>query len=278
MADTKLSSRLAGVPTGGGLGQVLKKLSNDDYDYAWANDATSSTVLPPGSIQDFATFMLPSGFLAANGDLYEYSIYNDLGTAVGLLHCISFFVSDKPNSILKYDKTKKPWLNVLDTGGQVVAVPVRIAIYEGTYPNATSPTVDYWLRYSAYPLSTDPSFTLHATQADALANTGKIAFTDNYATDRTISVIEKSGYFRVPNYLYDGGLFRRAYSGTGTRQLGSYKQDMFESHNHSIPARFTPSTGSGGNLLSQGSGINTGSTGGDETVPMHASVLVGIKT
>lgn len=301
MGATKLAKRLAGVPGGGSTGQVLKKLSNSDYDYTWANDALSSTVMPPGTYLDFATTVLPAGFLAGDGGIYATSLYSDLYSALGILHSVNIYISDAANSVLKYDRTTKPWLNPIDTGSQVVNVPVRIGVYNGTYPNTTDSATDYWIRYSTWPMAADPSFTLHSTQADALANTGKILLTDGtFGGANASACIEKSGYFRVPNLMYDGGLFRRAWSSSGAMKLGAYKPDTMIAHNHFTvrAGSANASVGNAGYALAQASisgnyyyeytlkgfaGVEpniapSSTVGGDETVPMHMSVLVGVKT
>ncbi len=288
--STRIPKRLGGAPAGGAIGQVLTKLSGSDFDFAWMEEGSIASTTPPGTIMDFATFILPVGYLAANGDIYPTAAYAGLFSTMGNLHSINVYISDVPSSMFKYNFPLKPWLSAIDTGGQVVSVPVRLNVYNGVHPGTMDGDTDYWIRYTTYPLTADPMFTLHPTQADAIANTNKVSVASGSfvgsSADRWVATIEKAGYFRVPNYMYNGGLFRRTYSDTGTAKLGSYFKDTLASHSHTY-AKWEGYTGVGtesiGNYDGNGGGRNrsvasTGVNGSSETAPRHVSVLVGIKT
>lgn len=310
MSVTRVGKRIGGAPSGGLIGQVLAKLSGDSGDYAWV-EPTAASPLPSGSVMDFATPVLPPGYLAADGASYLESEYALLAANMAGIHSANIYISNLPGGEFKYDFTGKPWLGPISTGGQVLAVPVKVHISFGKFPGAgaLAPDTEYWLRYTAFPLSGDPAFTLHPTQADANINANIVNLGDGVMATayegRWVATIEVAGRFRVPNYSVNGGVFRRAWPNVTNIRVGNYYTDTMAAHTHFTLGEYArrgnkgvapfitaatdvayhggPASEGQDYILSTDGGWNptvgrSSQVGGWENTPKYVSVLVGIKT
>jgi len=72
------------TPSGGTTGQVLAKVSNDDYDYAWVDVETYSPPIPQSDVTDLVDdlALLASGITSLSGSKADKSITISAGTGL----------------------------------------------------------------------------------------------------------------------------------------------------------------------------------------------------